>query len=156
MKKLVISALCLSVSIFFLGCNQQTATPDAETETAAITESVSETPVEESSTAADSEKTVTKNLTITVFNNCKTDIGMFSVIDPVTKEQINLDALANEEAISFEAEWPVEIDTFQWAVYNTDGDLYMEGETDISSAKTAVNLLLTGDGAIDDVKESFE
>lgn len=98
----------------------------------------------------------TRTLTISVANMCGVDIGMFSVIDPVSEEQVNLNALADGELLSMEAEWPVEISNFQWAVYNQDGELYMEGTTDITEAKTSVLIMLKGDGDITDVKEQFE
>ena len=45
---------------------------------------------------------------------------------------------------------------FQWALYNTDGELCVEGTTDISSALATVTLLLTGDGDLEKVEELFE
>ncbi|MDY5775958.1 MAG: hypothetical protein SPK14_09050 [Lachnospiraceae bacterium] len=84
------------------------------------------------------------------------DVGMFSVIDPVTGEQANLSSLANKESISIEANWPNSVNKFQWALYNMDGELCIEGSTDIHTAKTSATLVFTGDGAVEDVKESFE
>lgn len=158
MKKIIFATL-LSFSIFTIGCNSSnSATNTVATKTSTennITDQATST-VETTSTEETTVESTTKKLVISVVNNCQADIGMFSVIDPVTKEQINLDALANGELISFEAEWPVEIETFQWAIYNIDGDLYMEGDTNISTANTNVNLLLNGNGSIEDVVESFE
>ena len=87
---------------------------------------------------------------------CGADFGMFSVIDPATNEQINLNAVSHEESLSFEAAWPIEITEFQWAIYNQNGELYMEGKTDITAANTDVALLFTGDGAVDSVEEKFK
>ena len=84
------------------------------------------------------------------------EVGMVAVIDPVTGEQVNLDSLSDQESISMEADWPSSVNEFQWALYNTDGELCVEGTTDISSAQATVTLLLTGDGDLEKVEELFE
>ena len=81
---------------------------------------------------------------------------MVAVIDPATGEQVNLDALSNEESISMEANWPVSVKEFQWALYNSEGELCIEGKTDISTAETAAILVLTGEGNVDKVEEVFQ
>ena len=78
------------------------------------------------------------------------------LIDPVTGEQVNLDSLSDQESISMEADWPSSVNEFQWALYKTDGELCVEGTTDISSAQATVTLLLTGDGDLEKVEELFE
>ena len=98
----------------------------------------------------------TRALTLSVVNMCGIEVGMVAVIDPVTGEQVNLDSLSDQESISMEADWPSSVNEFQWALYNTDGELCVEGTTDISSAQTTVTLLLTGDGDLEKVEELFE
>lgn len=85
---------------------------------------------------------------------CGIEVGMVAVIDPVTGEQVNLDSLSDQESISMEADWPSSVNEFQWALYNTGGELCVEGTTDISSAQTTVTLLLTGDGDLEKSKSS--
>lgn len=93
---------------------------------------------------------------ITATNECGIDIGMFSVIDPISGEQYNISAIADGQSVSMPVEWPVEITDFQWALYNQNGELCVEATTDISQAESGVTLLLTGDGNLDDVQEIFE
>ena len=97
-----------------------------------------------------------KSIIITATNECGIDIGMFSVIDPISGEQYNISAIADGQSVSMPVEWPVEITDFQWALYNQNGELCVEATTDISQAESGVTLLLTGDGTLDDVQEIFE
>ena len=97
-----------------------------------------------------------KSIIITATNECGIDIGMFSVIDPISGEQYNISAIADGQSVSMPVEWPVEITDFQWALYNQNGELCVEATTDISQAESGVTLLLTGDGNLDDVQEIFE
>ena len=109
-----------------------------------------------STSAIESTSEDTRALTLSVVNMCGIEVGMVAVIDPVTGEQVNLDSLSDQESISMEADWPSSVNEFQWALYNTDGELCVEGTTDISSAQTTVTLLLTGDGDLEKVEELFE
>ena len=97
-----------------------------------------------------------KSIIITATNECGIDIGMFSVIDPISGEQYNISAIADGQSVSMPVEWPGEITDFQWALYNQNGELCVEATTDISQAESGVTLLLTGDGTLDDVQEIFE
>lgn len=103
-----------------------------------------------------SEYAERKSIIITATNECGIDIGMFSVIDPISGEQYNISAIADGQSVSMPVEWPVEITDFQWALYNQNGELCVEVTTDISQAESGVTLLLTGDGTLDDVQEIFE
>lgn len=103
-----------------------------------------------------SEYAERKSIIITASNECGIDIGMFSVIDPISGEQYNISAIADGQSVSMPVEWPVEITDFQWALYNQNGELCVEATTDISQAESGVTLLLTGDGNLDDVQEIFE
>ena len=107
-------------------------------------------------TTESSEYAERKSIIITATNECGIDIGMFSVIDPISGEQYNISAIADGQSVSMPIEWPVEITDFQWALYNQNGELCVEATTDISQAESGVTLLLTGDGNLDDVQEIFE
>lgn len=107
-------------------------------------------------TTESSEFAERKSIIITATNECGIDIGMFSVIDPISGEQYNISAIENGQSVSMPVEWPVEITDFQWALYNQNGELCVEATTDISQAESGVTLLLTGDGNLDDVQEIFE
>lgn len=120
-------------------------------------------PVATEQTSGDSQQTTEsseyaerKSIIITATNECGIDIGMFSVIDPISGEQYNISAIADGQSVSMPVEWPVEITDFQWALYNQSGELCVEATTDISQAESGVTLLLTGDGNLDDVQEIFE
>ena len=154
MKRICIKHLMLAVTLsgclLLGGCkSNSTATegPSLSSESSSQAVSVSETATTE---------TDTKSLTLNIVNMSGVDIGMFSVIDPVTGEQANLSSLANEESISIGANWPTSVNEFQWALYNMDGGLCIEGKTNISTAETSATLVLTGDGNVEDVEEIFQ
>lgn len=129
--------------------DQTVATTEQTTEAAtSITETTQQT---ESTEYADR-----KSILITATNECGVDIGMFSVIDPISGEQYNISAIEDGQSVSMPVEWPTEITDFQWALYNQNGELCVEATTDISQAENGVTLLLTGDGNLDNVQEIFE
>lgn len=153
----------LSCCLLFGGCSQNSAGDDTSSATTASTspsETVAALPADTSpdsdTSAIESTSEDTRTLTLSVVNMCGIEVGMVAVIDPVTGEQVNLDSLSDQESISMEADWPSSVNEFQWALYNTDGELCVEGTTDISSAQTTVTLLLTGDGDLEKVEELFE
>ena len=153
----------LSCCLLFGGCSQNSAGEDTSSATTASpspSETVAALPADVSpdsdSSAIESTSENTRALTLSVVNMCGIEVGMVAVIDPVTGEQVNLDSLSDQESISMEADWPSSVNEFQWALYNTDGELCVEGTTDISSAQTTVTLLLTGDGDLEKVEELFE
>lgn len=126
--------------------------PEETTEAAGT----AQTAAEAVETTESSEFAERKSIIITATNECGIDIGMFSVIDPISGEQYNISAIADGQSVSMPVEWPVEITDFQWALYNQNGELCVEATTDISQAESGVTLLLTGDGNLDDVQEIFE
>ena len=153
----------LSCCLLFGGCSQNSDGEDTSSATTASTspsETVAALPADVSadsaSSAIESTSEDTRALTLSVVNMCGIEVGMVAVIDPVTGEQVNLDSLSDQESISMEADWPSSVNEFQWALYNTDGELCVEGTTDISSAQATVTLLLTGDGDLEKVEELFE
>lgn len=153
----------LSGCLLFGGCSQNPVPSEVPAESSAAGSETFATlpadiPVEPGDTASSTETTVgdTRSLTLSVVNMCGIEIGMVAVIDPVTGEQVNLDSLSDQESISMEADWPSSVTEFQWALYNTDGELCIEGKTDISTANTSATLLLTGNGDLEKVEELFE
>lgn len=180
MKKNKILIICMLLSIMLLTSCRKTdhqdqasvATEQTSEDSRQTTEEPAETVggSEESTEAAvtaqaaaeavesteSSEYAERKSIIITATNECGIDIGMFSVIDPISGEQYNISAIADGQSVSMPVEWPVEITDFQWALYNQNGELCVEATTDISQAESGVTLLLTGDGNLDDVQEIFE
>lgn len=132
------------------------ATEQTSEETRQTTDEQSETTAETVESTESTEFADRKSIIITATNECGIDIGMFSVIDPISGEQYNISAIENGQSVSMPVEWPTEITDFQWALYNQNGELCVEATTDISQAESGVTLLLTGDGNLDDVQEIFE
>ena len=142
------------------GDSRQTTEEPAETvggsEESTEAAGTAQAAVEAVESTESSEYAERKSIIITATNECGIDIGMFSVIDPISGEQYNISAIADGQSVSMPVEWPVEITDFQWALYNQNGELCVEATTDISQAESGVTLLLTGDGNLDDVEEIFE
>ena len=139
-------ASIISVAGLLSGCKQETPVtpPDSETNIATESEYRSETVAE------------TKSITITVFNLSNVQIGMFSVIDPATGEQMNLDSLEPGSSVSLECNWPSTVEQFQWALYNMNGELCIDASTDITEASESVSLVLLGEDTVEDVKVLFD
>lgn len=142
------------------GDSRQTTEEPAETvggsEESTEAAGTAQAAVEAVESTESSEFAERKSIIITATNECGIDIGMFSVIDPISGEQYNISAIADGQSVSMPVEWPVEITDFQWALYNQNGELCVEATTNISQAESGVTLLLTGDGNLDDVQEIFE
>ena len=142
------------------GDSRQTTEEPAETvggsEESTEAAGTAQAAVEAVESTESSEYAERKSIIITASNECGIDIGMFSVIDPISGEQYNISAIADGQSVSMPVEWPVEITDFQWALYNQNGELCVEATTDHSQAESGVTLLLTGDGNLDDVQEIFE
>ena len=135
---------------------QEPAETDGGSEESTEAAGTAQAAVEAVESTESSEYAERKSIIITATNECGIDIGMFSVIDPISGEQYNISAIADGQSVSMPVEWPVEITDFQWALYNQNGELCVEATTDISQAESGVTLLLTGDGNLDDVQEIFE
>lgn len=146
-----------SCSVLLSGCSDNgSPAPDSATEsqTSAETElssdEASELPV------PDADTTAATNLLISFTNHCSIEIGMVAVIDPRTGEQLNVGSLSDGETLTVGADWPDDVTSFDWALYNTDGELCIEATTDIRSASHSVSLLLTGNGTVETIEEQFE
>ena len=161
------TVVCLTCTLLLSGCgspqdnassqppSQASSEAPAQTPSVVASDALPQAPADTLSQASSDAVSDTKALTITVVNTCGVDIGMFSVLDPVTGEQLNLDSLADEESLSMDTSWPVSVTEFQWALYNQQGELCIEGTTDISAADSSVLLVLTGDGDVENVEAYF-
>ena len=79
------------------------------------------------------------------------DIGMLSIIDPSSKEQMNVAPVDNNSSIEVGANWPKEETKIYWALYNKDGELCIEGNSDITGIKESATIVLSGDGTVTDI-----
>ena len=150
----------------FCGCGPEDRTdlssgdiPSSRTEESPVTEASGETDAsstEELTIEDTSGEKDTFTLTIRVKNICGMSFGMFSMIDPVTGKQENLNAIADREILTLESEWPRDVTVMQWALYDTEGKLLAEAKTDISKAISQVQLTFHGEGSIEKIEESFQ
>lgn len=160
----------LLVSTALAGCGKK---EEVSSESASFSGTVSDKIMEESAAsrpedaepaqAKDAEPVQTEDtdkevqaLTITALNFTNIRIGMFSVIDPVTNQQINVAGMEPGESISLECNWPVNTTSFQWALYNQAGELCIDASTDITGANKTVALALTGDTTVENVEVGME
>ena len=97
----------------------------------------------------------TKKLTITVINISDVDAGMFSMINPIIKEQMDIGAVNSGESITIEMDWPFIEKEIKWALYNKKGELCIDASTDITEAKDKVTLVMSGEGTIDNIEAKF-
>lgn len=102
------------------------------------------------------QEETTISVQLTVINTCGVDIGMFALIDPATKEQLNIASIANQSAITIGANWPKEENMLYWALYNDKGELCIEGSSDITGIKEAATIILNGDGNVTDVQVNVQ
>ena len=79
------------------------------------------------------------------------DIGMLSIIDPSSKEQMNVAPVDNNSSIEVGANWPQDETKIYWALYNKDGELCIEGNSDITGIKESATIVLSGDGNVTDI-----
>lgn len=103
-----------------------------------------------------SQKADTFPLEIRIKNISGMSFGMFSMIDPITGKQKNLNAIADREILTLESEWPRDVTIMQWALYDSEGTLLVEAKTDITKATSQVQLTFHGEGSIETIEESFQ
>lgn len=166
-RKSLVNSLCVVTLISFClltGCNNNqsnnvSAEAPAQPATEITTDASGQTndaPAAEEQPAEDETAPETMTISIQIVNMCGVDIGTFSVIDPANGEQINIDSIANEEIMSIDANWPVDTESFQWALYNQSGELCLEGSTDITGVTSRVLLVFNGDGNVENVEATIE
>lgn len=157
-KCFAVSCVLVITCLSLYGC-----TPSQSTEETAKTGILEIEPIptdEESSESASIETsseadTDTKAINVTVANLSKVDVGMLSVLDPITGEQANVDGIASEGSLAFQCKCPITTKELQWAVYDDAGDLLLESATDLSDCKGTISILLSGEETIDDVDVFF-
>ncbi len=93
----------------------------------------------------------TMPIDIVIINECGVDVGMLSIIDPNTKEQINVSSVADGIALSIKANWPKDENTLHWALYNKKGELCIEASSDITGITEAAIVTISGDGDVEKV-----
>ena len=164
-NRYIIVIVAILANFLLIGCRNNTneIIPSIEsepiivtTEVPALTDTPAPTDTPTPEPTATVEVATIKSINITVYNLSNVDIGMFSVIDPVTGHQINVSALAVNESLSLESDWPMEVKEFQWALYNNRGELCISASTDITEANTEAHITFTGDGNITNVETAFK
>lgn len=79
-------------------------------------------------------------------NVSNVDIGMISIIDPLSHEQINVSSLVSGEVVSIGINWPKDEKLFYWALYNTNGELCIDGNSDLTGIKESATIIISGEG----------
>ena len=87
-----------------------------------------------------------------IVNLCGADIGMISTISPYTDEQVDIGYLADGTVLKITMDWPEEVNIFDLAVYNVNGELVSTSEVDITGVTESVIITLSGEGDLEDVK----
>ncbi|MBP5305584.1 MAG: hypothetical protein J6Z02_07005 [Lachnospiraceae bacterium] len=122
-----------------------------------IVEEAKDEPKEETKDAdADESKSDSVKVEFIFTNACKEDIGMISILDPVSSEQINLGELPDGKLMKVNLDWPKDKTDFDMAVYNRNGDLVSETKVDITGVTEQVTLLLSGDHNIENVEAKIK
>jgi len=88
---------------------------------------------------------------ITIINVSGVDIGMLSIIDPSSKEQLNIAELDDGSSMAISVNWPEEENELKWALYNKNGELCVEGTSDLTGMKKSATIVLGGDGDVTDI-----
>lgn len=152
-SRIIVSCLTVAMGVLLWGCNAEESEPSVpvtESVPAPITEATSANVL--SDTTPDVE---TRPITITVINLSNTDVGMFSIIDPLLKEQTDVGQVDAEGTLSIQCNWPIDEKELQWAVYDMQGELLLESTTDITECEKNISILLSGEITIDDVDVLF-
>ena len=102
----------------------------------------------------DTEQNEDPEITFTISNLCGVDIGMISILDPYTGEQMDVGMLRAGLSMVITIQWPLDNTTFDFAVYNINGDLVSTSEVDITGVKESVSIVLSGDGNLESVSSN--
>lgn len=102
--------------------------------------------------AAIGEQEIGIKVDFSIVNLCGADIGMISTISPYTDEQVDIGYLADGTVLKITMDWPEEVNIFDLAVYNVNGELVSTSEVDITGVTESVTITLSGEGDLEDVK----
>ena len=156
-KNVTLCFLLVAMSLALLpACGKDTKPEEIEEQEETPSQ---ETPVAEAPQEEPEEETPavdTYDLQITFANQCNVDIGMLAIKDPLSGEQTEVAPIAAGEAVELAVAWPVDATEFHWALYNADGELYMECTTDITVASTEATITLLGDTEVTQIQEEYK
>lgn len=139
LSTLLMSVICVSLS----ACGQ------SDKEAKKLEEAQNQTLENIASAKEHDENYIT--IVLDIVNATNVDFGAEALIDPKTKEQILLEGTLKQNSLSVEIDWPKDEDELNWAIYTTDGQLYMEGVTKIEEDKHHITLTMEGDSTIENV-----
>lgn len=139
LSTLLMSVICVSLS----ACGQ------SDKEAKKLEEAQNQTIENIASAKEHDENYIT--IVLDIVNATNVDFGAEALIDPKTKEQILLEGTLKQNSLSVEIDWPKDEDELNWAIYTTDGQLYMEGVTKIEEDKHHITLTMEGDSTIENV-----
>lgn len=147
MKRILSLALVASLCLGVAGCGEKPEKSDAaKAKEKEIVETFNETKYHEEND---------RDLVFEVVNATNCDFGAIALIDPKTQEQVLLDGVQKEQNLSLDITWPKDVPEMNWAVYDTEGNLYMEGLTKLEEDKSHVILTLEGTNTVEHVETEF-
>lgn len=151
-KKTIYTFVLIILISVFVGCSSKKETENIQinknvTEKTAQEDSFDTQAIDQDIQALEDSSAVSK-LKIIFTNDLNVEIGMISLIDPITDEQVNVSGLLDGEYIAIDSYIPKDTKELKWAVYNTNGDLYCESTTDLEKANESVWMILCGDGEL--------
>ena len=156
-KRTIITTLIISIVLTFTGCNKKQDIHEVNKDISNLAKDYAEQ-IDEAQQEIEKldEASGITNLTICYINLLNADIGMICMIDPVTMQQINVDALPSGQIISTDLRVPTDDKEIKWAIYNKNGELYSESSTDVSSAQSSVWIIIKGDKKVDSIDTLFD
>ena len=164
-KMKILKTVIIILSVLLLGClegcKEKTPVVESIPETS-VSVSVSAPSVEpvvsepvsasEDVSVSSYEAMETKTVKFDIVNTCGGNIGMVSILDPVTGEQLDIGALEAGLMVSIEMDWPVDQNVFDIAFYNVLGEFVCSSEVNIEGVESQVTIMIEGDGNIENVK----
>lgn len=148
---------CIISSMVLAGCKEVETTPTSDTGIQVIQmEKDTEKSVFTDEVNVDQGIVDILPIDVVILNKCGVTIGMLSVIDPTTKEQINLSQIEDGKALTVSMNWPRNETKLKWALYNTNGELCVESESNIEGVTKSVLIDISGDGDADNINVTVE
>lgn len=97
------------------------------------------------------EETGSVPVEITFVNLSGIDIGMLSMIDPATHEQLNIAGIEDQTSLTIGANWPKAEEKLNWALYNMKGELCIEGASELTGIKESATIVFSGEGNVTNI-----